>query len=196
MKIKLLSIVTLCLLIAGCQNNKTSRGTDNEKSNGKKILIAYYSHSFGNTRALAEQVHHKFGGDLFEIEMVNNYPDNDQEVIAMVKAEMETNPGYRPELKNKVTGMKDYDVVFIGSPIWFGTAAPPVFTFMDSYDFSGKTIIPFYTCGGGDEGTFVKDLKEAVPNANFIPGFGNNKSERENGTHIEKVEQRLDQIVL
>jgi flavodoxin len=156
------------------------------------ILIVYYSHSFGNTREVAKQIHQKFGGDMVEIELVEPYPDDFDLVVAMVGEERENN--FRPEIKNIVADMSIYDVVFIGSPIWYGTASTPVLSFMEKYDFSGKTIIPFYTCGKGDEGSYVSSLKRFCPNSTFLPGFGNSQPEREEGVHIEKVQDYLDKL--
>lgn len=180
MKTKLIFLTLLSAVLLSCGSNK--------KPN---ILIAYYSHS-GNTKAVAEQIHAKFGGDLFEIQLATPYPDNEQDVIEVMQRQKEEN--IKPGLSNKVGDMSKYDIVFIGSPIWFGTASLPVFSFVESYDFSGKTIIPFYTCGGGGEGTYVEDIKAICNGATFLESFGNTRAEREAGTHTAKIEGHLEQL--
>ena len=120
-----------------------------------KILVAYYSWS-GNTKEVAEAIHEKVGGDLFEIQTVQSYPAEYRETTAQAKREI--NEGFRPELKGKVADMAQYDVVFIGSPNWWGTIAPAVSSFLESYDLNGKTVVPFVTHGGGGEQNTIRDL--------------------------------------
>lgn len=120
-----------------------------------KILIAYYSWS-GNTKEAAEAIQKETGGELFEIQTVQTYPEEYRATTEQAKKEI--NEGYRPELKTTVADMAQYDVVFIGSPNWWGTIAPAVSTFLESYDLKGKKIIPFITHGGGGVQNTVKDL--------------------------------------
>ena len=120
-----------------------------------KILIAYYSYS-GNTKQVAEAIQKEIGGDLFEIKTEDRYP---QEYQAMVnQAKREINEGYRPKLTTAVADMAQYDVVFIGSPNWWGTITPQVSSFLESYDLSGKTVVPFITHGGGGQQNTIADL--------------------------------------
>lgn len=125
------------------------------QSDASKILIAYYSLS-GNTKEVAEAIQEKIGGTLFEIQTVQSYPEEYRATTAQAKKEI--NEGFRPELKTKVENMAQYDTVFIGSPNWWGTIAPAVSTFLESYDFNGKKVIPFITHGGGGIQNTVKDL--------------------------------------
>ncbi len=120
-----------------------------------KILIAYYSWS-GNTKEVAEAIQEKTGGTLFRIETVNAYPEEYR--AATEQAKKEINDGFHPELKNKVENIAQYDTIFIGSPNWWGTIAPAVSSFLSSYNFAGKKVIPFITHGGGGVQNTVKDL--------------------------------------
>jgi flavodoxin len=158
-----------------------------------KVLIAYYSQS-GNTRAVAEQIQSKFGGDLYEIALATPYPADEAETIEIVGRQREE--GVLPELSGVVPNMADYDVVFIGTPIWFGTASLPVFAFVEAHsaEFTGKTVVPFYTCGRGDMGTYVKDISLLLEGATLLEAFGNSRPEREAGTHVEKVAAHLEQL--
>ena len=111
----------------------------------KKMLVAYFSHS-GNTRTVAEQIREATGADIFEIEPAAAYPTNYQAVVDQAKKEV--NSGFKPALKSKPENLGKYDIIFVGSPCWWYTIAPPVATFLSSYDLSGKTIAPFMTHEG------------------------------------------------
>ncbi|WP_229395352.1 flavodoxin [Methanosarcina sp. DH1] len=137
-------------------------------SASKKILVAYFSHT-GNTRVIANQIHEKVGGDIFEIVTVNPYPTDYDAVVDQAKQEQEDN--YRPQLKTKVENMDSYDVVFIGYPNWWGTMPMSVFTFLEEYDFSGKTIIPFCTHEGSGLGRSVEDITELCPQSTILDGL-------------------------
>ena len=124
------------------------------KNNGK-ILIAYYSWS-GHTKKVAEAIQNEIGGDLFEIQPETAYSDDYKTVVDQAKKEI--NEGYRPALKNNVANIAQYDIVFIGSPNWWGTIAPVVSTFVEQNDLSGKTVVPFITHGSGGEQNTITDL--------------------------------------
>lgn len=111
----------------------------------------------------------KVGGDIFEIVTVNPYPTDYDSVVDQTKQEQEDN--YRPQLKTKVENMDSYDVVFIGYPNWWGTMPMPVFTFLEEYDFSGKTIIPFCTHEGSGLGRSVEDITELCPQSTILDGL-------------------------
>jgi len=133
----------------------------------KKILIAYFSHS-GNTREIALQIQEVTGGDVFEIVPVDPYPTNYNAVVDQAKKELKAD--YRPTLKAKVPNIDSYDVVFVGSPNWWSTIAPPVMTFLSSYNLSGKTIVPFITHEGSRMGKSVQDVKRLSPGAKVLDG--------------------------
>ena len=122
-----------------------------------KILVAYYSWS-GNTKQVAEAIHDKIGGDLFAIETVQTYPEEYRATTEQAKKEI--NEGFRPDLKTKVADIAQYDVIFLGSPNWWGTIAPAVSSFLESYDLNGKTVIPFITHGSGGVQNTVSTMKE------------------------------------
>lgn len=111
-----------------------------------KILIAYYSYS-GNTKEVAEAIHEKIGGDIFEIKTEGSYPEAYRPMTQQAKKEIQD--GYRPKLTTSVADISQYDIVFLGSPNWWGTITPQVSSFLAAYNLSGKTVIPFVTHGGG-----------------------------------------------
>ncbi|MDD6209942.1 MAG: flavodoxin [Bacteroidales bacterium] len=138
------------------------------QNGGKKVLVVYYSYS-GNTRTVAEQIKKGTGGDIFEIQPVEAYPAEYKAVVDRAKREVDS--GYRPALKTKVENIGEYDVVFVGSPCWWYTIAPPVASFLSAYDFSGKTIVPFMTHEGSRMGQSVEDIKMLCPGATVLDGL-------------------------
>lgn len=133
----------------------------------KKILIAYYSHS-GNTRTVAEKIKEITGGDLFEIKTSHEYPKNYTDIINQARQEKEDN--FEPELTENID-ISAYDTIFIGSPVWWYTFASPVRTFLSENDFSGKTVMPFCTHGGGGVSDTYSDIKKLCSNADIKDGF-------------------------
>ena len=121
-----------------------------------RILIAFYSYS-GNTRAAAKQIQDACGGDLFEIKPLTAYPSKYNACVAQAKKEIRD--GYTPPLADKAD-LTPYDIVFLGSPNWWGTMAPPVRSFIQKNDLAGKTIVPFFTHGGGGMQNCEADMKK------------------------------------
>lgn len=134
----------------------------------KKCLVAYFSHS-GNTRTVAEQIREATGADIFEIEPAAAYPTNYQAVVDQAKKEV--NSDFKPALKSKPENLGKYDIIFVGSPCWWYTIAPPVATFLSSYDLSGKTIAPFMTHEGSRMGHSEADIKKLCAGATLLPGL-------------------------
>ncbi len=135
----------------------------------KKILIAYYSLRNGNTRVVAEHIQKNVGGDIFRIETTDSYPAEYNDVTAQAKRELES--GYRPALKTTLPDFDQYDIIYLGSPNWWNTIAPAVMTFLESYSFSGKTIVPFVTHEGSRLGASVTDIQKLAPQANVLKGL-------------------------
>ena len=123
----------------------------------------------GNTEIVAEKIQELTGGDLFEIETVKQY---DQDYTRCTQeAQEELRAKTRPELKTEVENMKDYDVIFIGFPNWWGTMPMAVFTFLESYDLAGKRICPFCTNEGSGMGHSEKDIKDLCPESKLERGL-------------------------
>ncbi|WP_425057948.1 hypothetical protein SCACP_25260 [Sporomusa carbonis] len=132
----------------------------------KNILIVYYSHS-SNTCKLAKLIAEETGGTLCELVPEKAYPGDYNTVVEQAKKEIQA--GFRPELKTKVKDIPAYDTVFVGTPNWWSTIAPPVATFLDSYDLSGKTVVPFCTHGGGGSGHIETTVKKLCPDSAVLP---------------------------
>jgi len=154
--------------ISPSNKETTSKEQAQPLSGTKKILVAYFSHS-GNTREIANQIHNKVGGDLFEIVTVDPYPTDYNACVDQAGREQRNN--YRPQLAAKVENMNSYDVVFVGYPNWWGTMPMAVFTFLENYDFSGKTIIPYCTHEGSALGRSVDDIKKLCPKSTILNGL-------------------------
>ena len=163
----------------GTETTASSDSTEQEASAGAKILVVYFSRTGenygvgeiekGNTEIIAEMIASKMSGDLFRIESVNAYPAGYDDCTEVAKEEKNSNA--RPELTSTVTDFDDYDVIYLGYPIWWGDMPMPVYTFLESYDFSGKTIIPFCThAGSGLSGT-VSSIQTACSEATVRDGL-------------------------
>ena len=146
-----------------------------------KKLVTYFSAS-GVTKRAAEHLAKAAGADLFEIKPAVPYTRADLDWTnkkSRSSVEM-SNPDSRPEIEEQLSNMEDYDTVFIGFPIWWYVAPTIINTFVESYDFSGKTIIPFATSGGSGMGKTVEVLKPLCPGANWEKGkMLNRVSDRE-----------------
>ncbi len=139
-----------------------------ETKNGQKVLVAYFSWG-GNTRKVANQIHEAVGGDIFEIRTATPYPAEYEPTTKVAKEEIEKD--IRPALAGEIDDMSDYDVVFIGYPIWWHTAPMVVHTFMESYDLSGKTVIPFCTSGGSDLQESLPAIRQLAPHSKILEGL-------------------------
>ncbi|MBR1798857.1 MAG: hypothetical protein IJ761_03030 [Bacteroidales bacterium] len=158
------TLVALTSLMACAQNSKSKNA---ETMDGKKVLVAYFSWS-GNTADVAKYVASKTGADLFEVVREKAYPVDYTPCTDEAKAEKER--GDRPAIKGEVKNMEQYDVVFVGVPVWWYTAPMPVFTFLDKYDFGGKTVIPFCTAYTAEYET-LNDIVAATPNSSHLEGL-------------------------
>lgn len=163
------------------------------KENGKRILIAYFTRAdnvkqdknldaissasinkngtkiIGNMEIIADYIKNTTGGDKFSIQTEEFY-SQDYETTTD-QAMQEQNDDARPKLVTQVENMDDYDIIFIGYPNWWGTIPMPVVSFLESYDFSGKTIIPFCSHEGSGLGGGVSDIEAACPKSDVLEGF-------------------------
>ena len=191
-------VVAAIAVVAGCRI-LASRSTEatvalTAKLPGK-IAVVYYSQSkVGNTATVAKWIAKHTGGELVPIETVEAYPDAYGETLKAAKKDME-NGGTRAI--KAVPSLDGYDVVFIGSPIWYGTYAPPVAEFFKTHSFAGKTVVPFCTHGGGGAGRYFVDVRKACPAATVKEGLtirGSNQIERRLGTGVT-VHHTEDDVV-
>lgn len=133
------------------------------------MLILYYSQT-GTTSVVAEELQRQTGADIERFDVEQVYDGNFEQTIERVRHERES--GIVPALKPLQSAVSDYDVIFLGYPIWFGTYAPPVMALLSSVDFKGKTVVPFCTFGSGGLESSAADLTQALPGAFVAKGFG------------------------
>jgi len=162
--------VRLVLGAVAASGNVISGGaTQTEyQSNVSKILVAYFSWG-GNTRGIAQQIQERTGGELFEIECVTPYSTNYNTVLD--EAQRDQNNQARPELAAHVEDIDQYDVIILGYPNWWASIPMPIASFLEEYDFSGKTIIPFCSHGGGRFGQSLTAIAKLAPNAEIAEGL-------------------------
>lgn len=167
----ILIIVTVILIVFAGMYHISSAKTENVQEDvmsDKKVLVAYFSYS-GNTKAVAEKIHKLTGGDIVEIIPQNPYPLSYNEVVELAKKEKTEN--FMPELKMEEQDLTKYDVVFLGTPVWWYTMAAPVKTFLAKNNFEGKLIAPFCTHGGGGASATYSDMQKFAPKAKVLDGY-------------------------
>lgn len=135
--------------------------------NGKSLVV-YFSRT-GNTKTVAEEIRNLTGSDLVEIKTVLPYPSAYNDCLAQAQKERADNA--RPELSTVVSNMSGYDTVYAGYPIWCYTAPMAIFTFLESYDFTGKTVIPFCTSGSSSITQSVTEIRSVCSSADVLDGF-------------------------
>ena len=161
-KVKLIMVLTtVTLATASCGTNQAPK-EEPQKEEAPKTLVLYYSQT-SNTKAVAQEIAAKLNADMEEIVAVNPYDPDFNATIERCKQEM--GQGVTPEIQPLNVNVDDYDIIFIGYPVWFGTYAPPVATFLNNVDLSGKKLVPFCTFGSGGLESSTEELAKAEPNA-------------------------------
>ena len=167
-KISLIVCAVAAIFMTACAQQKQKT---EQKQEMKKTLVAYFSAS-GITRNAAQQLAEVADADIYEIQPEVAYTDTDldwrdkQSRSSVEMADLTS----RPAIKGKVDNIADYDVVFIGFPIWWYTAPTIINTFIEANDLKGKTVIPFATSGGSTIDKSAEDLKKAYPDLNWKEG--------------------------
>lgn len=189
-KIKILIAAIAVIAIAGVSiytftrnnkdnpsNNQTNTSTQqtslkeenpNNVTDNANVLVLYFSMS-GNTETVANFIHDEVGGDIIKLETVKQYPEDYNDLVDYAQEEQQDNA--RPELNTAIDNIKEYDTIFLGYPNWWGDMPMAIYTFLDTYDLSGKTIAPFIThAGSGLSGT-PDNIQNKEPDANVTEGL-------------------------
>ena len=167
-------IIAASLMMAACANSEKKAENQSENQNETKemkTLVAYFSAS-GVTRGVATQLAEVAGADLYEIVPEQIYTDADldwRDSLSRSSVEMKDKTS-RPAIKKTELKIDDYDTIYVGFPIWWYTCPTIINTFMETYDFAGKTVIPFATSGSSSIEQACSDLKSAYPKANWKEG--------------------------
>ena len=140
-----------------------------ELFDGKKVLIAYFSWG-GTTRRMAQEIQRVTGGDIFEIVPQKPYPPEYTSCTEVALEERDNDA--RPSIKDRVENWESYDVVFIGCLVWWHTAPMIISTFAESYDFKGKTVVPFCTYAATYRDETLQKIADITPDADHLTGEG------------------------
>ena len=170
-----LTILAGIVALTGCNAQTTKK----ETNMNKKALVVFFSHAgdnyavgnipVGNTKIVADYISELTGADQFEI-VTHKYDGMAYKPLCDL-AQEEQIKDERPAFEGKLENLEQYDVIFIGGPVWWGTYPQVMFTFFDTYDLNGKTIYPFTTHEGSGLGSCVSDLRAAYPRADVKKGF-------------------------
>lgn len=181
---KSLLLFSLTLFISCVQNVFAKEGSS-------KILVAYYSQT-GNTKRAAEKIANLTNANLFEIIPETPYPENHDPCLEKQINDIKTNA--RPKIKNWLSDINSYDTIFVGYPIWYYQAPLVINTFLESYNLSGKKVIPFCTSGGYPIANSIKELKPSAPNALWQKGLRVSGRQNEVESWLEELNMKTYKI--
>ncbi len=162
--IKKTLVLSAAVALMGCQAK-----TDNSANDGKRSLIVYYSQT-GTTERVAKELAQLVNADMDSIEAELPYDGDFQSTIE--RCQKEQKDSVLPRLRPLSVDIAQYDTIYLGYPIWFGTYAPPVASFVKASSLDGKVVIPFCTFGSGGLDRSVQALREALPQAQVLDGYG------------------------
>lgn len=195
-------------------NNEVASTEENTPSEGLKTLVVYFSvpetdnlnnmtrdednstvvingEVLGNTQYIAELIKERTSADIFRLEPTNAYPTNHSDLLKRAQEEMSSD--FKPEIKGNIENFEQYDVIFVGYPIWNADVPPIINSFLEQYNFDGKTVVPFCTHGGSGLSGTPTTIANKIRNANVITnGFSISRSSMENS--IVAVESWLKEI--
>ena len=187
---KIMTLLTMLMIIVtsctAAENEEPQLGSEGngEYFDGKKVLVAYFSWG-GTTRRMAEAIQEVTNGDIFEIEPVVPYPTSYTPCTEVALEERDNDA--RPAIKDKVADWDKYDIVFIGCPVWWHTAPMIISTFAESYDFAGKTVVPFCTYASTYRDETLAKIVDLTPSAEHLEGLGTTGSTSGVKAWIERI---------
>ena len=174
---KLITLAFAATMLAAC----------GQKKDAPKVLVLYYSQT-SNTKVVAEEIANRLGAETVAIEAEEPYDGDIQATIERSMKERES--GVLPDIQPLTVDLAEYDIIFLGYPVWFGTYAPPMTSFLKQTDLSGKTIVPFCTFGSGGLESSMSDLAKVQPNADICPGYG------VRAARMEAVPQEIERFLI
>ena len=164
--------------VANNENETNTEENQNKQESGSgNVLVVHFSHT-GNTENVANFIHEVVGGDIVKLETEEPYTNNYNDLLDI--AQEERNENARPALSTQIDNIDDYDTIFLGYPIWWGDMPMALYTFLDEYDLSGKTIAPFVTSGGSGLSGTPSKIEDEEPNATVTEGLSVRDSNSEN----------------
>lgn len=196
------------------ENNNETESTENNTNEGLKTLVVYFSvpetdnpnnmtrdednstvvingEVLGNTQYVAQLIQERTSADIFRLEPTNAYPTNHSELLARAQEEMQND--VKPEIKGNIENFEQYDVIFVGYPIWNADVPPIINSFLEEYNFDGKTVVPFCTHGGSGLSGTEATIANKIRNANVITnGFSISRTNMDNA--VSQVDSWLKEI--
>lgn len=177
---KFLSKIIICVaILCSCTGNAQQTKTNNNMEKKGKTLVVFFSHAgenysvgnikVGNTKRVADAISELTGADQFEIVADKDYNMSYDDLIKLATKEAKNDEF--PTYKGKIENIDQYDTIYVGGPVWWGTYPRVMFSFFRNYDLNGKTLIPFTTHEGSGLGSTDSDLKKVYPKANILDGF-------------------------
>lgn len=166
-----------------------SKTDDINIENMGNTLILYFSMS-GNTETVANYIHEEIGGDIVKLETVQTYPEDYDELVDYAREEQRDNA--RPELERAIENIEQYDTIFLGYPNWWGDMPMPIYSFLDQYDLSNKTIAPFITHGGSGLSGTPANIANEEPDAVVTEGLAINGDDVDDCQ--DEVNEWLDEL--
>lgn len=188
-------VLVACGLLYACCHGHAPKALPKATKvvNGRVLVICYSQSGTKSTLTMGRWIQQLTGADLVEIVPVIPYPDSYAATVKQAYGEI--NSKTKPALKPLEKTPKDYDVVFIGTPVWFGTFAPPLRTFFAENDLSGKKVVPFCTHGGGGASHTFTDMAAEMPDSTVLEGLalrGPNVVQRKMGRGVEALSEPQD----
>ena len=166
-----------------------SKTDDINIENMGNTLILYFSMS-GNTETVANYIHEEIGGDIVKLETVQTYPEDYDELVDYAREEQRDNT--RPELERAIENIEQYDTIFLGYPNWWGDMPMSIYSFLDQYDLSNKTIAPFITHGGSGLSGTPANIANEEPDAVVTEGLAINGDDVDDCQ--DEVNEWLDEL--
>lgn len=176
---------------AGAPAMAQTMATGGGGANSSNTLILYLTRT-RNTKAVAEIIHQEVGGTVVEVEPAIPYPENYDAIVAQVDEENES--GYTPPLENKIDNIRKYDTVFFGFPTWDMQLPPPMKSFLNEHDLSGKTVIRFNTNGGYGVGSSFETVERLCPDSRVVEGFSTRGGLERDGIYLAIKGQRRKEV--
>lgn len=155
------NFITLPILMLGIATNATANTTNASNAHASsepRVLVAYFSMQDGNTGDIARAIYEQTGGDMYRILVAEPYPADDKVRKELLTRQVKGN--ILPPLAGPAPDFTEYDIIFLGSPVWANHLSQPVKSFLHKYDLSGKTVVPFASHGGGGRGRSFSDVAE------------------------------------
>jgi len=191
---KKLSVSTLLFVVLfgliSCSSTAQERETVVEEIDKENVLIVYLTRT-ENTKAIAEIIHQQVGGDMIELKLETPYPEDYDKIVAQVDSENER--GYLPPLDTEIENIGEYGTVFIGFPTWDMQLPPPMRSFLNEYDLSGKTVIPFNTNGGYGLGSSIQQVENLCPDSNILEAFSTKGGLERDGIYLAIKGERREE---